>query len=105
MGKHTAEFGKWLQDYLKEEQPSYSVYYDHGDRELGNVGEIQGFVGEVTNSGNILAQADVMVVDEDMNIKLLIEIEEKASLSPKALLGVIFSICSSVAGDEVSLTD
>ena len=91
-GEQTGEFGYWLDNSLKEKSSEYSVYYDHGDTKLENVGVIQGFVGTQPKKVNTLAEVDVMVVDRNGNIKLLIEIEDKSSPSPKKLLGVVFSI-------------
>ena len=91
-GEQTGEFGYCLNSFLKAESSEYIVYYDHGDSNLDNVGVIQGFVGTQPKGVNTLAEVDVMVVDAEGNIKLLIEIEDKSSPSPKKLLGVLFSI-------------
>ena len=91
-GDQTGYFGFCLNSFLKAESSEYIVYYDHGDSNLDNVGVIQGFVGTQPKGENTLAEVDVMVVDAEGNIKLLIEIEDKSSPSPKKLLGVLFSI-------------
>jgi hypothetical protein len=91
-GEQTGDFGNCLDNFIKEASSEYSVYYDHGDTKLENVGVIQGFVGSQPKRVYTLAEVDVMVVDKEGNIILLIEIEDKSSPSPKKLLGVVFSI-------------
>ena len=91
-GKRTGNFGLWVDSFAKDKGLSYSVFYDHGNKEIENVGEINGIYGTEVKSGNILAQVDVMVVDSMGNIKLILEIEDKSSPTPKKVLGVVFSI-------------
>ena len=91
-GIHTGNFGLWVDSFVKDKGLSYSVFYDHGNKEIENVGEINGIYGTEVKSGNILAQVDVMAVDSIGNIKLIIEIEDKSSPTPKKILGVVFSI-------------
>ena len=64
--------------------------------ELVNVGKIQDFVGEEVSTKSQLTQFDVMVVGTDNYIKLLIEIEDKASLVPNKIIGTFFTtlICN-----------
>ena len=90
-GKSTGKFGSWLNDYLGSDS-FYTVYYDHGIKtDDPNVAAIKGFFGDQVNNKNRLADIDVMVANIDKEIILLIEIEE-SEMSPKKLLGDIFSI-------------
>ncbi|MFC1936885.1 hypothetical protein ACFLYP_04390 [Chloroflexota bacterium] len=90
-GKKTGEFGYWLDNQLKEKLPNYRVFYDHGNSELENVGEIQGFYGATATRQNILTHVDVMVIGPNDELKLLIEIEDKSILVPKNIIGTVFS--------------
>jgi len=90
-GKMTEEFGIWLSQYLKTNK-EYSVFYDHGNpQENSNVAVIKGFFGDKVTNRNRLTDIDVMVVNNKKEVVLLIEIEE-SEMSPKKLLGDIFSI-------------
>ncbi len=92
-GQMTGQFGWWLTEYLRKEHADkhYIVYYDHGDpAKHDNVAAIKGFIGGEVKNENRLADVDVMVADEDHNIRVLIEIEE-SPLSPKTLLGDVFA--------------
>jgi hypothetical protein len=98
-GEDTEKFGNWLENYIRKNEQLFRVFYDHGKSSSPSVGEIQGFVGMETTSKTILTNADVMVVDENDKVKILIEIEDKASLVPKKLIGSVFSslLCTSFA--------
>ena len=88
-GELTKEFGIWLTKLL-EKKNQYSVYYDHGKQGAeSNVVAIKGFLGDRVTNANRLADVDIMVVSNG-KVVLLIEIEEGA-MSPKKLLGDIFS--------------
>ena len=93
-GVETGRFGKWLSQYL-EDTPgyqSYSVYYDHGDRQANpNVVKVKGFFGDTVTSTSRLADVDIMVVKPSGEIAILIEIEE-SSATPKKLVGDLFTI-------------
>jgi len=100
-GLQTGEFGYWLKNYLSDSPAnSYDVYYDHGDRNKDpeHVAAIKGFCGDDVSNVNRIADIDVMVVDQKKNVKLLIEIEERA-VSPKKLLGNVLAIlmCNNIA--------
>lgn len=89
-GKKTEEFGLWLTQYLKTNS-RYSVFYDHGNQQEDSaVVVIKGFFGEKVTNRNRLADVDVIVVNNDNEVILLIEIEE-SRMSPKKLLGDIFT--------------
>ena len=89
-GKMTEQFGLWLTEHLKTKD-QYSVFYDHGNPlEDPTVVAIKGFFGDRVTNRNRLTDADVMVVNNDKEVVLLIEIEE-SRMSPKKLLGDIFS--------------
>jgi hypothetical protein len=88
-GELTKGFGLWLTQLL-EANNQYSVYYDHGNQEAeSNVVIIKGFLGEKVTNANRLTDVDIMVVN-NREVVLLIEIEE-GTMSPKKLLGDIFS--------------
>jgi hypothetical protein len=96
-GELTNEFGLWLIKLL-EKKNQYSIYYDHGKQETeSNVVVIKGFLGDRVTNANRLADVDIMVVSNG-EVVLLIEIEE-GTMSPKKLLGDIFSavICNQFA--------
>ena len=100
-GKMTGEFGAWLTTFIQSNDfaEQFIVYFDHGDKEkFPNVVAIKGFYGEQVSNRNRLADIDVVVVNEKDEVELLIEIEEMA-VSPKKLLGDIFSIlcCNRIA--------
>ena len=89
-GKMTEQFGLWLKKHL-ETNKKYSVFYDHGSPlEDPSVVVIKGFYGDKVTNRNRLADVDVMVANTDQEVVLLIEIEE-SEMSPKKLLGDIFS--------------
>jgi hypothetical protein len=97
-GKMTEQFGLWFTQYLQTKD-QFSVFYDHGNpQEDSSVVVIKGFFGEKVTNRNRLTDADVMVVNNDREVVLLIEIEE-SRMSPKKLLGDIFStvICNQFA--------
>jgi hypothetical protein len=92
-GEKTGQFGLWLTEYINEErsEKDYLVYYDHGDQaRYDNVKVIKGFIGEKVKNANRLTDIDVLVANQENEILLLIEIEE-SPISPKTLLGDIFS--------------
>jgi hypothetical protein len=90
-GVLTGEFGEWLSTLTKD-STSYSVYYDHGDKDAHrNVVATKGFVGEFVRNFNRLADIDILIVNKDNRIEMIIEIEERAS-NPKKILGDVFSI-------------
>ena len=90
-GVLTGKFGEWL-SAITHNSTSYTVYYDHGNKEAyKNVVATKGFVGDVVKNVNRLADIDILVADEESRIKMLIEIEERAS-TPKKILGDVFSI-------------
>lgn len=91
-GKRTSDFGERLTQIIEEENLDYKVFYDHGDKELANVGKIYGHVGNNPSRKSNLAEVDVMVVNENDKVVLIIEIEEEASLGPKKILGVLMAI-------------
>ena len=90
-GKLTGEFGLWLSNYLGNNH-QYSVYYDHGDNQKDlNVLAIKGFYGKLITNKNRLVDSDLIVVNNKNNsVDLLIEIEE-TEMSPKKLLGDVFT--------------
>ena len=89
-GKYTELFGEWLTESLGNSR--YTVYYDQGDKQKEPmVAAIKGFLGKKVTNVNRLADNDVMVVNDKNEIILLIEIEE-VKMSPKKLLGDIFTI-------------
>lgn len=93
-GPHTAEFGKWLTNYLKSipRYKDYFVCYDHGDaRTQPNVVEIKGFFGKSVNNENRLSDVDVIVANHEKKIIVLIEIEETAS-PPQKYIGSVFAV-------------
>jgi len=96
-GEKTGQFGLWLTEYLQEQHPDkhYIVYYDHGDPlEHDNVKVIKGFLGEEVRNENRLTDIDILVANQEKEILLLIEIEE-SPISPKTLLGDIFTCLAS----------
>ena len=100
-GYLTGEFGYWLTQYLQNSShhQKLAVFYDHGEKEDNpNVVAIKGFYGHQVSNKNRLADIDVMVVNNDKEVKLLIEIEE-SKMSPKKLLGDVFAIlmCNQVS--------
>ena len=89
-GKYTELFGEWLTESLGNSR--YTVYYDQGDKQREPmVAAIKGFLGKKVTNVNRLADNDVMVVNDNNEIILLLEIEE-VKMSPKKLLGDIFTI-------------
>ncbi len=90
-GEHTGEFGLWLDRFIAENNLPLRVYYDHGNKTFVNVGIIQGYIGSGINRTTILTECDLMVVDPSDQILVLIEIEDKATLVPKKLIGTIFA--------------
>jgi hypothetical protein len=90
-GEKTGEFGYWLKLYLDLNFPQYRVFYDHGISKSNNVGKIQGCIGNIANSKTILTEVDLMIVEQNNNIKLLIEIEDKSILGPKIIIGTVFT--------------
>ena len=100
-GEQTGEFGEWLAEYLKssDHYQDLIVFFDHGNsNKCPNVAAVKGFYGDHVANRNRLADIDVMVANDDHEILFLIEIEE-SEMSPKKILGDVFSIlfCNRVA--------
>lgn len=90
-GKNTRAFGEEITEKYKQK---YIIYYDHGDKDKNkNVFRCKGFYGNGVKNVNRLSNVDLIIADisKSKYVKVLIEIEERAS-SPKKIIGDIFSI-------------
>lgn len=107
-GEDTGEFGYSLRKLIEKTyiNNEFTVFYDHGNKATDPfVAAIEGFYfhqeinidqSEDTkfpdvNNGNQFANIDVLVVNNENEVVLLIEIEE-SGMSPKKLIGDIFTI-------------
>ena len=82
-GKSTVKIAKKLQEMLPG---PYEVFYDHGVKSERNVCECKATIDQELSRLTAIAGIDIAVLREDKVI-LLIEIEEKKTLSPKVFFG------------------
>lgn len=88
-GKNTRAFGKEITQIY---EPKYKIFYDHGEKVKNkNVFRCKGFYGNDVENVNRLSNVDLIIANISKYVKVLIEIEERAS-SPKKIIGDIFSI-------------
>jgi hypothetical protein len=89
-GQTTAALGKWLCSYFTTLPQDYSVYYDHGNPKCKNVHAVKCFFGTTVKNDNRLSDLDLGIFNQN-KAEVLIEIEER-TVSPKTILGDIFSV-------------
>lgn len=94
-GKKTEQFGKKL---IKKFNSQFPIYFDHGDRSaISNVVACKAFYGkpeEAVHNVNRLSDVDILITDNSNNALIIIEIEERP-VSPKKIIGDIFSLAMS----------
>jgi len=87
-GEKTANFASGLKKTLPN---GYSVYYDHGKKGDPFVCACKGVLGETLSNKTRIADFDIVIIKGD-KVKMIIEIEESGTLSPKKVIGYYFAL-------------
>lgn len=98
-GLRTAELGQKIAAFVRQHlgAADFLFFYDHGDaaKSPDDVAAIKGFVANgddaIVANLNRLADIDMMLADRTGAVRLLIELEERAT-SPKKLLGDVLAV-------------
>lgn len=90
-GSLTVQLGQKLHQWLSINVSSKKIIYDHGDRNLAEVGEVKSIMITDNNDEIELSDMDITIFDENDNISYVIEVEESSS-TPKTILGDVFSL-------------